>query len=122
MRSRLLIWVLLIATAECSQELVADVLGREVDVSESHLNVRVSHEAHQSRHGHAGANHVDGECMAKAMRISASDAGSFAVIAKEGAQTRRPHRTAAQRAFEDNEEHIVVCVVGSFVAQVAREA
>jgi hypothetical protein len=82
---RLLIWLLSIAALEGSQELVADVFGREVDVSESHLDVRVSHEAHQSGDGHAGANHVDGEGMAKAMRIRASDAGSFAMMAKDRA-------------------------------------
>jgi hypothetical protein len=44
------------------------------------------------------------------------------MMAKDRAQARRTHRTAAQRAFEDHEKHIVGCVVGSFVAEVAREA
>jgi hypothetical protein len=44
------------------------------------------------------------------------------MMAKDGAQTRGPHRTAAEGAFEDHEEDIVGCVEGSFVAQVARDA
>jgi hypothetical protein len=119
---RLFIWVLSIATVEGSQELVADVFGREVDVSESHVDVRVSHEAHQSRHGYPRANHVCGEGVPKSMGVSANHAWSFAMMAKDGAQTRGTHRTSAQRAFEDHEEDIVGWVVGSFVAQVAREA
>jgi hypothetical protein len=114
--------LLSIATVQGSQELVADVFGREVDVSESHLDVRVSHEAHQGRHGHPGADHIRGEGVPKPMGIRASDAGSFAMMAKDGAQARGTHRTATQRAFEDHEEDIVGCVAGSFVAQVPREA
>jgi hypothetical protein len=64
--------VLSIATVQGSQELVADVFGREVYVSESHVDVGMSHEAHQSWHGHAGANHIHGEGVPKPMGVSAS--------------------------------------------------
>ncbi len=60
--------------------------------------------------------------MAKAMRVRAGDAGSFAMMAEDRTQTGGSHGTAAARTFEDDEERIGSDGLRSLVTQVTTKA
>ena len=63
----------------------------------------MTHQLHEGGQANAGAHHIRGEGVPKAMRVCDFDAASLAMMAKKRAQTRGSHPGAASRTFERNE-------------------
>ena len=60
------------------------VLRSDLYVTQGSLDVGVTHQVHEGRQADPTADHVRGEGVAEAMRISELDAGALAMVAEQG--------------------------------------
>jgi hypothetical protein len=100
--------------------LAPDILAREFDIKHRGVNVRVAHQAHQSRQRKAGTHHVGSEGMAKAVSIGLRNVTAAAMMAKQGAEASGGHGLASLAAFE-RKKQIGAVAERSFQAEVTLE-
>jgi hypothetical protein len=61
-----------------------DVLGGELYIVQSGLDVSMPHEVHECRQADPGAHHIGGEGVAEAVWIGKPDTSRAAVMAEQG--------------------------------------
>jgi hypothetical protein len=62
-----------------------DILSRDLDIVQSGLDAGVTHQLHKRGQADAGAHHVGGERVPEPVRVGKLDAGSAAMVTKQGA-------------------------------------
>ena len=59
-----------------------DVLWGDQHIDERGLDIRVTHQLHERRKTHTGADHVGSKGVSKSMRVGKRDAGGLAMVAE----------------------------------------
>src|ERR1017187_6567079 len=90
----------------CASVLLPDVLRGDVKVDQRGLDLCMPHELHQRREANARAHHVQGEGVAKPVRVRARHSCGLPVMTKQGTQTGGCHPVATGRPFEANEKKL----------------
>jgi hypothetical protein len=79
------------------------ILGSELDVEHSGVNLGVSHQMLESGQGNARTHHVSAEGMPKPMRVGVGDAAAQTMMPKERAEPGEAHRLSTLTALQGNE-------------------
>ena len=87
-----------------SRILLIDLERSDLHIDQRGLDVRMTHQLHEGGQANAGAHHIRGKGVPKAVGVGNLDAGRLAMMAKQGAQTRGRHPGAAGRSFQRNEQ------------------
>ena len=62
-----------------------DILGRDLHIVESGLDIRMAHQLHECRQADAGSHHIRGEGMPEAVRVGDLYAGGATMMAEQRA-------------------------------------